>query len=66
MLNVDSGSGILSTDIEVGKEMVLIGQPSHERLREGLKDAEIAEVFSGSRYGHPEISFVPMEELQKA
>ena len=63
MLDVDNGSGILSTDIEEGKEMVLIGQSSHERLRAGLKDPEIAKVFSGSRYGHPEISFVPMEEL---
>jgi DUF917 family protein len=63
MLDVNSGSGILSTDIEEGKEIVLVGQRCHERLRVGLKNPEVAEVFGGSRYGHPEISFIPMEEL---
>ncbi|MEA4963668.1 DUF917 domain-containing protein [Lutispora sp.] len=66
MLDEKDGSGILSTDIEDGRDMVLVGQPCHDRLRTGLKNPEIAEAFGGSRYGHPEISFIPMEELSKA
>ncbi len=63
MLESDTGSGVLSTDLKTGKNLVLVGTPCHSRLREGLRNSEIAKVFGGSRYGHPEVSFVPMEEL---
>lgn len=63
MLNPQNGAGIMSTDIAVGKKMVLIGQPCHPRLREALQNSVAAEAFGGARYGHPELHYVPMEEL---
>jgi DUF917 family protein len=63
MLESETGSGVLSTDLKAKKNLVLVGTPCHPRLREGLKNPEIAKVFGGSRYGHPEVSFVQMEKL---
>lgn len=63
MLDPKSGSGIMSVDIVAGKKMALIGVPCHPRLREGLKTPAGAHAFSGVRYGHPEIAYVPIEEL---
>lgn len=63
MLDPESGEGIMSVDLEKGKPLSLLGAPCHPRLRESLQSPAAVEAFGGARYGHPEISFVPMEEL---
>ncbi len=66
MLETGSGAGIMSVDIEKGQEMTLVGTPCHPRLREGLKSDLGSAAFSGNRYGHPEIKYVSIEELQES
>ncbi|MGI6485493.1 MAG: DUF917 domain-containing protein [Tepidanaerobacteraceae bacterium] len=65
MLDTKTGSGVLSTDLKMGKNLVLVGTPCHSRLREGLMNPDIAKVFGGDRYGCPELRFVEMEELNR-
>jgi len=65
MLEPQSGSGIMSVDIVSGKEMVLVGTPCHTRLRACLQTEAGAHAFGGARYGHPEIIYVPLEELRR-
>jgi len=66
MLDPASGKGIMSVDVNVGREMVLVGTPCHPRLREGLATEEGARAFGGARYGHPEVEYVAIEELNDA
>jgi len=63
MLDPQSGAGIMSVDLVKGKKLCLLGMPCHPRLREGLQNPAVAEAFGGGRYGHPEITYVPLEEL---
>lgn len=63
MLDPHSGEGIMSVDLVKGKHLCLIGMPCHPRLREGLKNPAAAEAFGGGRYGHPEIKYIPIEDL---
>ncbi|HSW35532.1 MAG TPA: DUF917 domain-containing protein [Candidatus Limnocylindrales bacterium] len=63
MLDPQSGEGIMSVDLVKGKQLYLIGMPCHPRLSDGLKNSAAAEAFGGQRYGHPELKYVPMEEL---
>jgi uncharacterized protein len=63
MLNPLSGSAIMSTEIAINREMILIGKKCHERLRESLENAQGAEAFQGNRYGYPEIIYSPIEKL---
>ncbi|NLC63784.1 MAG: DUF917 domain-containing protein [Thermoanaerobacterales bacterium] len=65
MLDTKTGSGVLSTDLKMGKNLVLVGTPCHSRRREGLMNPDIAKVFGGDRYGCPELRFVEMEELNR-
>jgi len=63
MLDPQSGEGIMSVDLQPGKEIFLIGMPCHPCLREGLSNPAAAEAFGGQRYGHPELKYLPIEEL---
>jgi len=65
MLDPQTGEGIMSVDIAEGKEMVLVGTPCHARLRQGLNTEMGREAFGGARYGHPEVTYVPIEELNR-
>lgn len=64
MLDPITGQGIMSVDIEPGKAMTLLGVPCHPRLRKTLQTPIGKKAFSGARYGHPELEFVPIEELK--
>lgn len=65
MLDPRSGEGIMSADLAEGQELFLLGVPCHPRLREGLSNPVAAEAFGGARYGHPEVDYTPLEELNK-
>lgn len=57
------GSGIMSIDLKEGLDIALVGSPAHERVREAIKTEEGKKAFGGHRYGHPDLKFVPFEEL---
>lgn len=63
MLDPENGSGIMSVNLYKGKELSLIGIPCHPRLRNALKNPIASEAFGGARYGYPDLSFIPMEDL---
>lgn len=63
MLDPETGRGIMSVDIAEGKPMVLVGVPCHQRLRDGMRTPDGARAFGGARYGHPELEYVPIEQL---
>lgn len=64
MLNPATGESIQTADIKEGMEIEFAGAPCAERLAETL-DTEVAKkAFGGYRYGHPEISYIPFNELQ--
>ncbi|MGI9950758.1 DUF917 domain-containing protein [Moorellaceae bacterium AZ2] len=65
MLDPDSGKGVLSTAVEAGRDLVLVGTPCHVRLRASLNNPRTAPAFGGARYGHPEIKYIPIEELNR-
>lgn len=63
MLDPATGRGIMSVEITEGTEMALVGYPCHARLRSGLSSAAGQVSFGGARYGHPQLGFAPIEEL---
>ena len=63
MLEPYGGEGIMSVDLVIGKEVCLLGMPCHPRLRDGLKNPDAMAAFGGHRYGHSEIIYIPIEEL---
>jgi DUF917 family protein len=65
MLEPDSGNGIPSIDLVEGKELVIVGAAVHERIRVFL-DTEIGkQSYGGSRYGYPDLAYVPFEKLNQ-
>jgi DUF917 family protein len=63
MLDPVTAKGIPSIDLVEGKEMVIVGAPVHERIREFL-DTEIGrQSYGGVRYGYPDLTYQPFEKL---
>lgn len=65
ILDPKTGSGLMSADLEEGQEIAFVGRPCHKRVRESIENEKGKIAFGGARYGHPEIQFVPFEELNK-
>ncbi len=63
MMDPKSGRAIMSVDLEVGREITVIGVPCHERLRRAIENPVGVKAFSPARFGHPEIQYQPIEEL---
>jgi DUF917 family protein len=63
MLEPATGAGIMSVDLVAGKEVALLGAACHARLRRAAAAPAGRSAFGGSRYGHPEIVHVPIEQL---
>lgn len=66
MLDPESGMGIMSSDLRNDMQITIIGVPCHERLRECFNTEIGAAAFSGSRYGHPEVQYRPVELLNRS
>jgi DUF917 family protein len=66
MLEPGTGRGIMSVEIEVGTTLSLVGLPCHPRLRRAAQSELGARAFSPDRYGHPELSYQPIESLVEA
>jgi len=63
LLEPGTGRGIMSVELQAGLKVAVVGIPCHPRLREGLSTPEGAAAFSGARYGCPDLSYRPIEEL---
>jgi DUF917 family protein len=63
MLDPDTGSGIMSVDLAVGKAVALLGVACHARLRHAATTRAGRSAFGGARYGHPDLAFAPIEQL---
>lgn len=63
MLDPVTGKGIMSVDIIEGTAMVLVGVPCHQRLREAMATPEGRRAFGPARFGYPELSYIPIEDL---
>lgn len=66
LLEPGTGRGIMSVDLHPGVEIVVVGVPCHARLRKALESPAGSAAFSGTRYGYPDLSYRPIEELLAA
>ena len=64
LLEPGTGRGIMSIQLKIGSELELVGVPCHPRLREAVRDDIGRESFSAARYGRPELTYRPLEELE--
>jgi uncharacterized protein len=60
-----TGRGIMSVELEPGKELAIVGAPVDERVREARRDPIGAKSLSPSRFGYPDVEYVPIEDLVK-
>jgi len=64
ILDPDANEGVMTPDIEEGRELLLVAVPCHVRLR-GVLQTEIgARAFAPERYGE-QVGYRPVEELLK-
>ncbi len=61
-LDPHTRQGVMTPDIEQGRELAIVGVPCHERLRQALKSEPGKIAFSSERYGQ-ELQYRPIEEL---
>ena len=64
MLYPKTGHGVLSADLKPGLDIVLLGKPCHPLVRECMYDEVGKKAFGGSRYGYPDLEYIPIEDLQ--
>lgn len=65
MLYPKTGHGILSVDLKNGLDIVIVGAPCHPLVRECMYTEEGKKSFGSSRYGYPELDYIPFEKLNK-
>jgi len=59
----EQGRGVMSADLSIGDQVRVIVAPCHPRLREAVAD-EVGRIALGpARFGRPDLSFSPVEEL---
>lgn len=63
ILEPTTGRGVMSVELKIGLEIVLMGLPCHERLREAIKTSKGKIAFNPARYGQPNLTFIPIEKL---
>jgi DUF917 family protein len=66
LLEPDTGRGVMSVEVRVGTPLALVGLPCHPRLRQAARSEVGARAFSPARYGHPELTYQPIESLVEA
>jgi DUF917 family protein len=66
LLEPGTGRGVMSVEIQAGTPLALVGLPCHPRLRRAARSEMGAQAFSPDRYGHPELSYQPIESLVEA
>ena len=58
-----TGHGIMSSHLKKGMDVVVTAVPAHERLRHACSTEIGRKAFSPERYGHPELVYMPMEDI---
>jgi len=53
----------MSADLKIGDDIALVVSPCHPRLRNALKSREGQNAFSPKRFGQPNLTYKPIEEL---
>lgn len=66
MLEPGTGRGVMSVELRVGTPLALVGVPCHPRLRQAVQSEVGARAFSPHRFGHPELTYQPIESLVEA
>lgn len=60
MLELGSARGVMSVELRVGMEILLLVVPCHPRLREAALSETGRLSMSPARYGHPELQYQPL------
>jgi hypothetical protein len=63
LLEPATGRGIMSVELQAGMEIALVGVSCHSRLREAVQNEVGKQSFSPERYGRPDLTYCPMEDL---
>jgi len=64
LLEPGTARGIMSVELRMGWRVELVGVPCHPRLRTSARSELGKEAFSPTRYGRPDLSYQPIEELE--
>jgi len=59
-----TNQGVLTPDLRKGRELMIVGIPSHPRLRAAIRTDVGAQAFSSERYGE-KVAYRPVEDLLK-
>ncbi len=63
MLDPQTGRGLMSVELSVGRAVSLVVTACHPRLREAVLSGKADAAFSPARYGRPDDHYRPLEEL---
>ena len=63
MLDPQTGRGLMSVELSVGRAVSLVVTACHPRLREAVLSGQAEAAFSPARYGRPDDHYRPLEEL---
>ncbi|RLI49269.1 MAG: hypothetical protein DRO73_06865 [Candidatus Thorarchaeota archaeon] len=63
LLDPKTGHGLMSASLKEGMPVAVAAVAAHERLRYAASTEVGKKAFSPARYGHPELEYLPMEEI---
>jgi DUF917 family protein len=63
MLDPQTGRGLMSVELSIGRAVSLVVTACHSRLREAVLSGKAEAAFSPARYGRPNDHYRPLEEL---
>ncbi len=63
MLDPETGRGLMSVELSIGRAVSLVVTACHSRLREAVLSGKAEAAFSPARYGRPNDHYRPLEEL---
>lgn len=64
LIDPETRAGMMSPELKVGREVLLVAVPCHDTLRAALRTPEGSAAFSSRRYGE-DLEYGPVEELLK-
>jgi hypothetical protein len=62
LIDPATNQGVMTPDVKKGRELLIVGVPSHARLRAALQSDVGARAFSSQRYAE-DVAYRPVEEL---
>ena len=64
MLESSTGRGYMSVELRVGMPITVLTSPGHPRMRAAIANVVGERSLGPARYGHPELSYRPVEDLE--